>query len=524
MRPRTHALAALTAATLLGGLAWPGIAQGATAAANTGTVCSSAAPGDINGDGRGDLVVNEYGRSRLQGGIHVFYGTASGLTSEAAGTAPNDQFLTQDSPGVPDASETADEWGATLALGDFNADRCADVAIGAPGEDGTTGAVTVLYGSPAGLSTVGAVRLSQASPGVPGSAETNDRFGAALAVGDFDDDGKADLAVGVPGEQVGKAFGAGTVNVFYGATGGLGTGRNTTEMRPGKAPVGTNPEDGDAFGAALAAGDLAGTGVDALIVGVPGEDKRSGAIVLLPGGPNGLRPGPNFSRSTPGVPGARSAGNLFGAALAAGDFNGDGRADVAAGVPGTSKTKGAVIVLYAGPGGLSATGAQQWSQDSPGVAGDSATGDKFGTTLSAGRLSAGRHADLAIGVPGDAAGSVAKAGSVEVLLGTDAGLSATGSHLFTQDTAGVGGTATGGDRFGAALTIRQIDGSGPANLVIGSPAEGTTGTLTQRSGAFEVLGTSKDGPTGAGSQFWALQRAGVEGDPGPGVFLGYALG
>lgn len=526
MRPRTraNALAALTAATLLGGLALPGIAQAAKPRSKA-AACSTAAQGDINGDGRGDLVVTEYGRSHLQGGIHVFYGAASGLAADPAGTAPGDQFLTQDSPGVPDTSETADEWGSALAIGDFNADKCADVAIGAPGEDGTTGAVTVLYGSPTGLQTLGAIRLSQATPGVAGSAEPNDRFGNALAVGDFDDDGTADLAVGVPGEQVGKAFAAGTVDVFYGAAGGLGTGRATGELRPGKAPVGTSAEEDDAFGASLAAGDVTGTGVDALIVGVPGENTRSGAIVVLPGSTAGLnRPGPAFSRDTAGVPGTRNAGDRFGVSLAAGDFNGDGRADVAAGVPGTSKNKGAVIVLYGGPHGPSGAGSQQWSQDSAGVAGDSATGDKFGTTLSAGRLSAGRHADLAIGVPGDAAGSVTKAGSVEVLLGSDAGLSATGSQQFTQDTPGLGGTATSADRFGAAVMIRQIDDSGQANLVIGAPAEGTAGTATQRSGAFEVLGVSKAGPTGTGSQFWALERASVEGDPAPGVFLGYALG
>ena len=100
--------------------------------------CGAARPGDLNGDGFSDLVVTEYGRTRLQGGIHVFYGTATGLTADPSGTAPDDQFLTQDSAGVPDRSENADEWGATLAVGDFNADRCADVAVGAPGENQTT--------------------------------------------------------------------------------------------------------------------------------------------------------------------------------------------------------------------------------------------------------------------------------------------------------------------------------------------------------------------------------------------------
>jgi hypothetical protein len=163
--------------------------------------CAKAGPGDINGDGFGDLVVTEYGRTRLQGGIHVLYGTAAGLTADPRGSAPDDQFLTQDSPGVPDRSEDADEWGAALALGDFNGDRCADLAIGAPGEDQTAGGVTVLYGSPSGLTTTGAQLLSQNAEGMPDEAEPNDRFGAALATGDFDGDGRADLAVFRPSNR-----------------------------------------------------------------------------------------------------------------------------------------------------------------------------------------------------------------------------------------------------------------------------------------------------------------------------------
>lgn len=514
--------AALALWVTLGGLT----ALGATTApAHAAPTCTTAKDGDINGDGRGDLVVTEYGRTRLQGGIHVFYGTSAGLTADAVGSAPGDQFLTQDSPGVPDTAENADEWGATLALGDFNADRCADVAIGAPGEDGTAGAVTVLYGSPTGLSTLGALRLSQSYPGVPGSAEPNDRFGAALATGDFDGDGAADLAVGAPGEKVGKAFGAGTVDVFYGASGGLGTGRATVELRPGKSPVGSNAELDDAFGAALAAADVTGAGRDSLVIGVPGENAGGGAILVVPGGAAGLTgKAVGFSRQTAGVPGKRKAGDRYGAALAAGDFNGDRRADIAVGVPGTRSRSGGVSVLYAGPAGLSGNGAQHWKQGSAGLAGDPAKNDRFGIALAAGRLSSGGHDDLAIGIPGDTAGAVANAGAVQVLLGGASGLSAAGSLLLHQDTPGVGGAATAGDRFGAAVTTRQIDGGGAANLVVGAPAEGVTGTLTQRSGAFEVFGVSKAGPTGTGSQFWALERPGVEGDPGPGVFLGYALG
>ena len=496
----------------------------ATAVPARAAGCTAARPGDLNGDGYSDVVVTEYGRTRLQGGIHVFYGTATGLTADPAGTAPDDQFLTQNSPGVPDQSEDADEWGAALAVGDFNADRCADVAVGAPGENQTTGAVTVLYGSPTGLTTSGAQLFTQNSARLPDSSEPNDRFGAALTAGDFNGDGAADLAVGAPGETLGKGFGAGTVAVLWGATGGLSAGRKPTELRPGAGVVGGKPENGDAFGAALAAGDVTGDKRDELVVGAPGEN-GSGSIQVFPGGAEGfVQAGPAYDRSTVGVAGKPAFGDAFGAAVTAGDFNGDGRADVAAGIPGSNRSRGAVAVLYAGGALLAPTGAQQWVQGEGGLIGVGAAGDRFGAVLAAGRMSAGRHADLAIGIPGDAVGTVPNAGAVQVVLGSGEGLRGAGSRLLSQDTTGVGGNATTGDRFGSALVVRQIDRTGPANLIVGSPAEGVSGTASQRCGAFTVFRETKRGPSGAGSQFWVLGRPGVQGSPAPGVFLGYALG
>ncbi|OEV25562.1 hypothetical protein AN219_25635, partial [Streptomyces nanshensis] len=46
--------------------------------------------------------------------------------------------------------------------------------------------------------------LTQNSPGVPGVNEEGDEFGKALAAGDVNGDGYADIAVGVPGEDIGS--------------------------------------------------------------------------------------------------------------------------------------------------------------------------------------------------------------------------------------------------------------------------------------------------------------------------------
>ena len=142
---------------------------------------------------------------------------------------------------------------------DFNHDGFADLAVGVPhdriGGVFFAGAVNVFYGSADGLSSTGSRYFSQNTPGVGSTAEVPDSFGSALAAGDFDHDGYADLAVGVPNEGVGDIPIAGAVNVLYGSAGGLTAvgSQYFTQSSPG---VGSSAEDHDFFGSALAAGDF----------------------------------------------------------------------------------------------------------------------------------------------------------------------------------------------------------------------------------------------------------------------------
>ncbi|MFE0384592.1 FG-GAP repeat protein, partial [Streptomyces bungoensis] len=110
------------------------------------------------------------------------------------------------------AGSTGHRWGAALAAGHVAPHGRDDLIAGAPGEAiGTragAGAATLLFGGPTGLlDAEGAghsVGVQQNTPCVPGVAETDDAFGAAVATGDYDHDGRADLAVGSPGENAGS--------------------------------------------------------------------------------------------------------------------------------------------------------------------------------------------------------------------------------------------------------------------------------------------------------------------------------
>jgi hypothetical protein len=143
---------------------------------------------------------------------------------------------------------------AELARADFDDDGFVDLAVGVPGEDveahDGAGAVVVLYGSDAGLTGAGAQLFHQDLPEIAGRAEAGDAFGAALASGDFDADGFADLAVGIPGEDQGRSVDLGAVHLLFGTAGGL--------TAAGSRGLFTEAEPGDRFGAALGPGPAPG--------------------------------------------------------------------------------------------------------------------------------------------------------------------------------------------------------------------------------------------------------------------------
>ncbi|URN13028.1 hypothetical protein LUW77_19980 [Streptomyces radiopugnans] len=167
----------------------------------------SVAAADINGDAYTDLVVGQpYASesSAFRGGqITVLPGSPDGPTTTGR------KVIHQDTSGVPGAAEAGDALGWSVSAGDVNGDGRADVLAGLPFEDLTrdgvnrknAGMALLLYGTSSGLGTSGAMSLHQDTSGVAGASETDDRLGAGVLLADMSGWGRADLAVGAPGEN-----------------------------------------------------------------------------------------------------------------------------------------------------------------------------------------------------------------------------------------------------------------------------------------------------------------------------------
>jgi hypothetical protein len=229
--------------------------------------------------------------------------------------------------------EPSDRFGQAMTTGDFNGDGYDDVAIGAPYENDVAvddGFVAIYYGSPDALTPPRWERIGQAGAGQ--TSETGDQFGSALAAGDFDHDGYDDLAVGIPGEDDVSAD-DGALLVYHGSAQGLVP---VNAIYFDQTDFGLDSGLDDRFASVLTSGDFDGDSYDDLAIGVPGEDDvavQDGNVIVQYGGPLGLGTADweRLRQSHGGMIGEDS--DRFGDALAAGDFNGDGRDDLAVGLP-----------------------------------------------------------------------------------------------------------------------------------------------------------------------------------------------
>jgi hypothetical protein len=416
--------------------------------------------GDFDGDGYDDVAVgvpdNTPSTGVAAGAVNVFYGSSGGLGES--------EIYRQGESGLGEASDGGDGFGTALASGDFDGDGYEDLAIGVPGENVASlpgsGRITVLYGSSGGLRTAGNISWSQKKPGIAGSPQQGDGFGSSLAAGDFDGDGHSDLAVGVPGEDVGAADDAGVVQVFFGSRSKGLTIPGNISLDHDEPGIAGEAGSGDSLGVALAAGSVDGDAYDDLVAGAPGYDvsatNAGGTLHYFPGSKSG--PSATGDRllnlDSANVTGAAKTGDALGVSVDIGDIDGDGFGDIAAGIPfrevGGHDNAGAALVVYGaenGPSGLD----DLFNENTSGVNGVAQQGTRFGTSVALVDFQEDGRLDLVVGAPWSPVEGKDNSGVVSVFFGKGAGLLFTGDLRLHQASPGVNGIAQKFDLFGIAI-------------------------------------------------------------------------
>ncbi|MEV5411107.1 FG-GAP-like repeat-containing protein [Thermopolyspora sp. NPDC052614] len=394
---------------------------------------------DYNRDGHADLIIGVPEgevNGKEAGRIEVVYGSPGG-------PAPGERKTID----LGSAATGGARFGAALAGGDFDEDGYADLAVAAPGGGSAPGTVAVFFGSAQGLSDT-AVVLPR-PPSVQG-------FGLRLAAGDFNRDGRHDLA----------AADYSSLWVTYGGP----------RTRAGRVTWHNVLRDTAAIGP-IAVGDVTGDGyADLAVVYSVDDPADEGTGVVYRGSPDGLS--------------GRMEGTFPGwgvGDVAIADFDGDGFGDIAAGnsFEDAEETTGQ-IYLSRGSATRLPEGPVHLTIKSPGMPTYPEDTSGFGSALATGDVNGDGYADIAVGADGG------QRGTAFVLYGGHNGLSPQGARVFEPKPLGVTDGSVQG--FGLQVAVTDLNGDGAAEVAVTTRAPDRVTVLSPgRSNAEVDLNPGKEG-------------------------------
>lgn len=502
----------------------------------SGTAVSGA--GDINGDGIEDFVVGVRraasgtpGSPVFEAGeVYVVFGRVGGF---AASFDPS--TLNGTNGFRIDGGREALALGFSIdAAGDFNGDGFDDLVIGTQaeslGQSAVPGEAFVLFGRATGfapaidinaLAPGEGFRIVDPNPSIPG------QLGRAVAgIGDFNDDGFDDIAIGEAksGNPFQSSLEDGAVHVIFGSAAGFPTAPGPGGTTPSALPSGFanaitfhGPLQDAGLGTSIARGDFNGDGISDMVTLAPGAPFRSPAErfgVVLFGDDTYPAPG-YFSYDLSALPQDASAGFLLRqvsdpAAVVgnAGDVNGDGIDDILIGAPNgvnpvTGQATGLVAVVF----GTATPSFNVFPANLDGtngffVFGDEARGLLGSSVATAGDINNDGYDDVIIGAPGENRTPIPGqtsdwlAGAAYVVYG---GPSPVAANLFAADLDGQNGFAIEGlspasvnpdDGLGQAVTGNvDVNGDGIDDIIVGAPdATSLPGTVSEvRAGRTYVI-------------------------------------
>lgn len=397
----------------------------------------SLASADFDGDGFADLAVGtpdeDTGHGANAGYLTILWGSATGLTEATA----TEEF---DTPGA------GHRFGESLSAGDINRDGFPELWFTIPGTGQFSGIIfgpaaaakatsgparrtnlrRVKLQSPASVEHLKSARTGKAAKGEVSTLSATDVTNSWLATGD------------VTGDQLEDV-----VYAWYDADAATADDQHGFVVYPGTATGDVDPDTAFGFVGvdvnALTLGDFDGNGFADVALGqTPDADHLGGQVAVFKGAAaDTFGEAYVLNQETQQVEGSGEAGDAFGASVAAGDINKDGRADLAVGVPtedvNSVKDGGSTILFYGSATGLTGAGSQVITQNTAGVPGTCEAGDKLGTQVTLLDNNNDGFADLAAGAPTEDVSE----GMISWLGGTASGATGTGSLGLTSGTIGL---------------------------------------------------------------------------------------